>query len=217
MSLQPDKKTDAMANSLDPFVLELLASRICHDLVSPVGAVNNGVEFFEDAGPEAGADAMALIAHSAGQAQVKLKCFRLAYGAGGREVGVSFNDIREAFEGWIAGGRFTLSWPESGLPANPPPGLPKVLLNTLLLAEECGPGGEITVSGNGDSEITVSIAGGNVAFRDGAEDALEGKTAQRDLNPRLVHAYILRCLADEFGVSLTHSTEDGQIIFTLRF
>ena len=56
---------------LNAAVLELLASRICHDLISPVGAVNNGVEFLEEMGADAGAEAIQLIAHSARQASVR--------------------------------------------------------------------------------------------------------------------------------------------------
>ena len=67
-----------------------VASRICHDLISPVGAINNGVEFMEEMGedPEQRKDALGLISHSASQASAKLQAFRIAYGAGGRDNNV---------------------------------------------------------------------------------------------------------------------------------
>ena len=80
-------------------VIELLASRICHDLVSPVGAINNGVEFMEETGDDAEqrAEALNLIAHSASQASAKLMAFRIAYGSGGRDPNIKPEDVQKAF------------------------------------------------------------------------------------------------------------------------
>src|SRR3954470_6811530 len=91
------KKLDTLPAGLEPAVLELLASRVCHDLISPVGAVHNGVEFLQETGVEAGAEAVALIAHSAQQASAKLQIFRLAYGAGGRDPNIKPEDVKKAF------------------------------------------------------------------------------------------------------------------------
>ena len=52
-------------------LLELLSSRICHDLISPVGAIHNGLEFLEDMGPDALEDALELMKHSTKQATTK--------------------------------------------------------------------------------------------------------------------------------------------------
>ena len=82
---------------LNPRVLELVSSRICHDLVSPVGAINNGVELIQELGEDAGAEAMQLIAASAVQASARLKCFRLAYGAAGTDKNIGFREVKDAF------------------------------------------------------------------------------------------------------------------------
>ncbi len=62
---------------LDPYVLELLASRICHDVISPVGAISNGLELLEDMGMESGRDAIDLIGKSAEQASRRLRLLPL--------------------------------------------------------------------------------------------------------------------------------------------
>ncbi len=80
-------------------MLEVLASRVCHDLISPVGAVHN-VEFLQETGIEGGADAIALIAHSAQQAAAKLQIFRLAYGAGGRDPNIKPEDVEKPSPRW---------------------------------------------------------------------------------------------------------------------
>lgn len=64
---------------IDLRVLELLASKICHDLVSPVSAINNGVELIEDIGGSVVDEAMKLIGDSATNASRRLRLFRIAY------------------------------------------------------------------------------------------------------------------------------------------
>ena len=85
---QAESETPEAKPNKSASVIELLASRICHDLVSPVGAINNGVEFMEEMGDDAEQrkEALGLISHSASQASAKLMAFRIAYGSGGREV-----------------------------------------------------------------------------------------------------------------------------------
>jgi len=72
-----------MSVTIDTDILELMASKVCHDLISPIGAVNNGIEFLTEMGPDAGEEVTDLIAFSASQASAKLKAFRMAYGVGG--------------------------------------------------------------------------------------------------------------------------------------
>ena len=101
---------DISAAMLHPRVLELMASRICHDLVSPVGAVNNGIELMREMNADMADDALDLIESSIGQASARLKLFRLAYGAAGSEKLVGFQDIKTTFEGWVSASRTSVNW-----------------------------------------------------------------------------------------------------------
>src|SRR5277367_3001835 len=96
---------------IDLRVMELLASKLCHDLVSPVSAINNGVELIEDIGGSVVEEAMKLIGDSAGHASRRLRLFRVAYGRAGAEENVSAKDMRHIDEQYIAGGKITLKWP----------------------------------------------------------------------------------------------------------
>jgi hypothetical protein len=87
-----------VSKQIDAVMLEVLASKICHDLISPIGAVNNGVELIEDMGPDAGPEATALIAFSAQQASAKLQAFRMAYGTGGADANIKPDDVFKAIE-----------------------------------------------------------------------------------------------------------------------
>ncbi|MDE1153884.1 MAG: histidine phosphotransferase family protein [Micavibrio sp.] len=208
---------------LHPRVTELIASRICHDLVSPVGAVNNGVELMQELGDDAGEEAAQLIADSAQQASIRLKAFRLSYGAAGTDKNVGFKDIREAFTDLLKAGRIQVEFePDLGVKFSMPPrGFFKVLLNLLVMAEECNHGeGKITVSAmDGNKGMKVLVTGRNPGFRDGAEAALRGETNPEELDPRSVHAYITGRFAALFDLKLTWGAQSdlGRVEFQLAF
>lgn len=209
--------------TLHPRVVELIASRICHDLVSPVGAVNNGVELMQELGEDAGSEALKLISDSAQQASIRLKAFRLSYGAAGTDKNVGFKDVREAFADLLKAGRVQVEFePDIGVKFSMPPrGFFKTLLNLMILGEECNHGeGKITVSAlEGNKGIKVLVTGKNPGFRDGAEAALRGETAPDDLDPRSVHAYITGRFAAFFGFNLGWQAQPdlGRVDFSLTF
>src|SRR5580658_1211274 len=101
---------------IDLRVLELLASKLCHDLVSPVSAINNGVELIEDIGGSVVDEAMKLIGDSAAQASRRLRLYRIAYGRAGSDENLPVRDVRQVAEQYVMGGKMTLHWPD-GQPA----------------------------------------------------------------------------------------------------
>ncbi len=212
-----------MTVELHPRVLELMASRICHDLVSPVGAISNGVELMEELGESAGAEALQLIASSAVQASIRLKCFRLAYGAAGTDKNIGFTEVRETFTNWLKAGHILAEFePDLNVKfTTPPRGFFKCLLNLMILAEECSRGeGKIFVSAlEGNKGIKMLTTGHHVGFRDGAEAALKGETLPDDLDPRSIHAYITGKFAAYFGLPLAYQVHPdfGRLEMRLSF
>lgn len=208
---------------MDPRVMELIASRICHDLVSPVGAVNNGVELMQELGDDAGDEAIKLIADSAQQASIRLKAFRLCYGAAGTDKNIGFKDIKDAFTDLIGAGRVQVEFEQdiSVKFSMPPRGFFKALLNLLILSEECNHGeGKLAVSSmEGNKGIQVLVTGKNPGFRGDAEAALKGETKAEDLDPRSVHAYVTGRFAAWFGFTLEWDAKPdfGRIEFRLSF
>jgi histidine phosphotransferase ChpT len=209
--------------TLHPRVIQLIASRICHDLVSPVGAVNNGVELMQELGEDAGSEAIKLISDSAQQASIRLKAFRLSYGAAGTDKNVGFKDVREVFSDLLKAGRVQVEFePDIGVKFSMPPrGFFMVLLNLMILGEECNHGeGKISVSAiEGNKGIKVLITGKNPGFRDGAEAALRGETSAEELAPRSVHASITGRVAALFGFNLAWQAQPdlGRVEFSLTF
>jgi histidine phosphotransferase ChpT len=218
---------------LDIRVVELLASRFCHDLVSPVGAIRNGLELIEemnedeDGGGEPNpafmGEAIKLIDHSSLQADRRLRVFRLAYGTAGREQ-KGFADVRSAAQGWVEGSRTTLDWP-AGVPSDwaaMRTGVAKVLLNTLVLAEESlTHGGTVTVAGEGSQDagrLTVTAKGRPGALSAEAEAALTGRATPEELTARTIHPYATGRFAETYGVRLMAAPAGPEtLVFTLEW
>jgi len=201
---------------LSPRISELLVSHICHDLVSPVGAISNGIEFMEEM--DGGADALALIKDSCNQASIRLQCFRLAYGAAGSGGNIKYSDIQKIFEAYIAGGRTKFHWQIEGPASMYPEGYMKVILNALILADTAIPGeGDLSIR-NQDGGVEITATGKKIEFKEGVEDAFLLKTSEAELNPRTVHAYLTKIFADNFGIKIdmTEKTAD-RLILTVGF
>lgn len=205
-------------------LLELLSSRICHDLVSPVGAINNGIEFMEDSAddPDAIKQASELIAHSAGSAASRLQVFRLAYGAGGRDGNIKPEDIQKAFGSLIrTDGKIRQSWDPFGplgIDSKSHKGYCKILIGTLVLAQECLPkGGMIFVDPGQGEETLVKAEGLDATIRENVEAALAGDLAIETLDPRLVHPYACGLIARTYGfqISLAKQSE-GNIVWSIK-
>ena len=189
-------------------VIELVASRICHDLVSPVGAINNGVEFMEEMGDDAEQrkEALNLISHSASQASAKLMAFRIAYGAGGRDSNVKPEDVQKAFSQLIsADGKISQAWdPHGNLGPKPLPyAFCKMLMAGLMLAGETLVKGGFVMVRPGEGDQTLIIAEGEgILLRENVEAALRQEVAEENLDPRLVHPYALSVIADHYGYKI---------------
>lgn len=211
-----------MSNSMiDVTILELMASKLCHDIISPVGAVSNGVEFLEEMGADAGEEATSLIAFSANQASAKLQAFRFGYGAGGADSSIKPEDIYNSFEKMIApDGKIKQSWDpytEIG-PDERPAGMCKAIMNCLLLCTECLPkGGEIVLTPVSAETIELCATGENANFDSESLDALNMKKEASALSPKLVHAYLTGILARHYGLSvLLFGQDDNSVTFQIK-
>jgi histidine phosphotransferase ChpT len=212
---------------MDMRIAELMCSRLCHDLVSPVGAIRNGLELLEDTedGDVSGfgGEAVRLIDHSAQQADRRLRLFRLAYGQAGRQL-KSFDDVRVVAAAWFEGGRTRLDWPadqpQASLIARL--GLAKTVLNLVVLAEEALPvGGAVSLTSAGSpgaGSVTVLAEGRNARLTPDMQVAMVGPEDVDVLTARTVHAYATARFAEGFGLALSFATEaEGRVVFRLAW
>lgn len=202
------------AINLEVRVLELLVSRLCHDLISPVGAINNGVELMEEMGEDMAGEAIGLIAQSGRQAAGRLQCFRVAYGAAGGQAGMGWKEARAMAEGWLTGGKVKLDWAisQGDWPADPPAGAVKLLLNAVMLADEAlSYGGVVTVD-SASGAFLVKAKGRAADLGADRLAALAGRAALADLSPKTVHAYAAGIFSRHYRLPLDlRSVDPGEL------
>src|SRR5688500_16332346 len=154
----------------------LLCSRVCHDLISPVGAIVNGLEVLDDnPKPEDRDFALDLIRKSAKTASARLQFCRLAFGAAGSAgAQIDLGDAQTMARGHIEDGKITITWnlPRLLLPKN----RVKLLLNLLVIAQQTIPrGGMLTVDSLGEGEamgFRITAAGLNARVSQPVADLL---------------------------------------------
>jgi histidine phosphotransferase ChpT len=192
----------------------LLCSRLCHDLLSPVGALNNGIELLaEENDPEMRARCLELLAESARVSASKLKFFRLAFGAaGGFGDVVDTREAKAAIEGLLGhDGKITINWmvAEATLSKT----AIKVLLNLVLIAgDSLVRGGQLDIGGEviaGRTEIVVRAEGPRLVLDPELRTALSGEADEASLTPRAAAAWLVHTLAVDSGGHAQVASEDG--------
>ncbi len=194
----------------------LLVSRVCHDLVSPVGAVVNGLEVLEDeTDPAMRADALKLVAASAEQAAARLQFARIAFGAAGSAgAELDLNEVGRIMTGLVKGGRLELVWNAHAL--NWPKDWAKLLMNAVLATSDCLPrGGRVVVETSADPAAPAfRIAGTGTMVRLSAETerALVGEPMGL-LDGRSIQPYLTYQLAKSLNAGLTLSASANEVCF----
>lgn len=195
----------------------LLCSRLCHDLLSPVGALNNGIELLADEhDPEMRTRCLELLGESARASANKLKFFRLAFGAaGGFANEIDTREAKAAVEGLFGGdGRIALGWMvgESGISKS----ALKVLLNLVLIAGDAlVRGGRLDVGTERHQsglDIVVRAEGSRIVLDPELKSVLTGQTREDDVAPRAAAAWLVHLLVQEGGGQLQVADQDGMLL-----
>lgn len=198
-----------MSFAIDMRVLELLASRLCHDLVGPIGAVHNGLEVLAEEDPDMHEEAFQLVQSSARQASDALKFYRPAYGMSGNSVGSDYSELRDWTAALLSHTKIDLDWRVATAPMGAPGGLGKLLLNMIVLAKDSLPrGGKISVTcdaGPGRIDAIVSASGPGCELHKDSKPGLAEPVNLDDLEPRGAHSYFTKLLAQRLGGELSVS------------
>ncbi|HVJ51990.1 MAG TPA: histidine phosphotransferase family protein [Aliidongia sp.] len=183
-----------MIGGIDLRIAELLASRLCHELVSPVGAISNGLEIMEDE-PDFASDAGALIADSARQAACRLQFYRVAYGS---TATIADAIARDATMELFAQSKIRCRWADTALPA----GWQKLACNLMLLASEALPrGGELRLESDGQG-ISIVAMGEGARFAETVPALIDRMPDAEEITPRTVQTVFTASLARRLGGSL---------------
>ena len=193
----------------------LLCSKVCHDIISPVGAITNGLELLEEDGDASMRDmAQELIQKSANTASAKLKFARIAYGAAGSAgAEIDTGDAESVAIGYMQSEKADLKWTviRQLLPKNQV----KLILNMILMAINCVPrGGLISVSMHGDGvkpSFEVKCEGRNARIPDHLPNMARGFPGESPVDAHSVQPYYAGVLARLIGVDISFSI-DGETV-----
>ncbi|MDB5406004.1 MAG: hypothetical protein JWL84_916 [Rhodospirillales bacterium] len=205
-----------MSTLIDMRVIDLLSARLCHELISPVGAIANGVELLGEDDPDFVREATALIAQSAKKAGQRLQFYRFAYGALSRDGGGAGGpDPRELVDGLLDGGKVACDWQPAADPIATV--WRKLGCNLVVLAAEALPrGGRITVVAGGGGRtpsLEVAAQGETINLTEDGRDALAMRTDVAELTSRTVHAYYTACVAQQLAAVVTiDETTAGRLV-----
>lgn len=187
----------------------LIGSRICHDLISPIGAIDNGLELLGMAGNGMSPE-MSLINESVSNASARIRFFRLAFGAAGTQE-VSIHEIRSILRDVSAGQKVNFSWKSDR-------SVPRSDVRAIFLAEQCLEtampyGGDITIEPEGAQwRVTGQASKFNVDEK--LWSVLGGGNAPKDILPAHVHFPLLahHCRAEERSIQCKLTGDNISIV-----
>jgi histidine phosphotransferase ChpT len=195
----------------------MLCSRLCHDMLSPVGALANGLELLaEEQDPEMRARCMELLEQSARISTDKLKFFRLAFGAaGGFGEAIPIDEAKAVIEALAAdNNRIAINW------AIADPSLPKPAVKVLLNLAQIGldalvRGGTLDIGAerrDGAVEIVARARGDRIVFDETIGRALQGDLAEGEITSRTAAAHMIAVVAEEMDGGLQYKLGDGVLV-----
>ena len=193
---------------------ELISSRLCHDLVNPLGAIGNGVELIEMTGSARGPE-MELIRDAVRDAQARLRFLRIAFGGAGANQTLSAREARATAQAPWQSGRFQVSWTAGG-------DLPRLRVKLgylmLLCAESALPmGGEVTLSQDAGGHIRLDAQAPRVAVDPALWSVLHFgmNAAGRPLRPAEVQFAALHATATPLDLTINYvARADGVSLST---
>lgn len=198
-----------------PDLAALLCSRVCHDIISPVGAINNGLELLDEGGADE--DAMNLIRQSARNASARLQFARIAFGAAGSAgMLIDTGDAEAVSIAFLKNEKPELVW--NGGRALLPKNKVKLLLNLLLIANGAIPrGGRITVTlENVETEpkFTLAASGPMVRVPPKFLEMHSGNKPEEAIDAHAVQPYYTLLLAREAGMTISIRATAEEIVLS---
>ena len=203
--------SDLKLSDLD--LAALLCSRVCHDVISPVGAIANGLELIDD--PEMDEEtketALAMVRSSARTASAKLKFCRIAFGAAGSAGAmIDMGEAGEIAKAFVGEEKVKLDWQAPR--ENRPKQQVKLALNMMLMAMASIPrGGVVTVSVEADV-FTARAQGDRAKVPEPIAQVVDGTAELSTLDARLVQPYYAKQLALSAGLTLSIAPDGDDVV-----
>lgn len=198
---------------------ELLTSRLCHDIITPIGAIQTGLELLSETPPSHHTESkeiLNLILHSAQTASALASFFRAAFGRSGNSL--TQTEIKAIIENYFIHSKLRFQWQDS-IETVALKGWGRLFLNSVLWISECAPrGGDLHVSSLPNaSGLTFLLKAEPLILHEGILDVLEGTSTGQELTPRIAPCYLIRHFIDENNGTLTVHQTSSPATLTLTF
>lgn len=211
---------------VDIKVAQLMCSRICHDMIGPIGAISAGMELRREMGDK-DEEALDLVFRSALQATRRVSFFRMAFGLGAADGSARLEEVREIASDYLEVGAVDLEWvDEQGLGKASLIRVngAKLLLNLLLIGVDCLPrGGRLGFrfadpdGGQPGIGVAVTAAGNGARLADDIGAAMVADPPAEALTARNVHGHFSVLLAKTLGTEIdVTDTGAGQVRLAAR-
>lgn len=211
--------TKSRKNLLATDLASLISSRICHDLISPIGALNTAIEVLDDTeSKEMHEDALKLIKLAASEASAKLSYLRIALGTNSTSKGVmNLDKLKLITENMFNTEKFSFNWDVSEIKLEK--SIARILLNILMLAIQSIPrGGKVTIKIEEKSDklkLVTSANGIKSRLDKQTEDALKGTIPSEEIDGRVIQSFFTGVLIDDLNGRIEAFKTDGNVIFNV--
>lgn len=209
---------------IDLKLASLMSSKLCHDVIGPIGAVCNGIELLQDEdSADMRAQATELVSGSAGEASARLQFYRLAFGlAGSMGTEISLREARNLSRGYMAYGKVALDWPdEEGGAENLPKDVVKILCNLVAIMAGALPrGGDLKIAGHvtdGNWAFTYTATGPRAGLQENVTQTLLNGYNEAELTAQNVGVQYLMALCENTGaIPEITAMDEGEVRLSVR-
>lgn len=212
MTDQPKPVAAVTLEGLD--LASLLCSRVCHDVISPVGAIVNGIELYDSGDASMKEFSIDLVRKSSRQASARLQFARLAFGAAGSAGAmIDTGDAGLVANAFFADEKINLVWevPRALLPKNQV----KLILNLVMVATHAIPrGGSLTVAGTiagEQGDFVLTATGINARMPHNAEDLIAGRAPNGVVDAHAIQPYYAGQIAQAAGMAVQFAIEGDTV------
>lgn len=212
MTDQPKPVAAVTLEGLD--LASLLCSRVCHDVISPVGAIVNGIELYDSGDASMKEFSIDLVRKSSRQASARLQFARLAFGAAGSAGAmIDTGDAGQVANAFFADEKINLVWevPRALLPKNQV----KLILNLVMVATHAIPrGGSLTVTGTiagEQGDFVLTATGINARMPHNAEDLIAGRAPNGVVDAHAIQPYYAGQIARAAGMDVQFAIEGDTV------
>jgi len=199
---------------------ELLTSRLCHDLIAPIGAINTGLELFQETSHDhltESQEILNLILQSAQTASARVRFFRVAFGSNSQKV--SLGETRQLIEHYFIRSKLEFHWQNPFQKDLLLEGWGRLLLNSVLWISECVPRkGTLYITSPTEESpgFSLHMKAESIILHQGTLEALEGRAAPEDLTPRTVACYLIQNIAKEKKATLNFRNTSSELFLEIK-